>query len=112
MSEDKTEKEAEAEVSIMSEEEIEKQILEKLPGILKLKEDLWREFVVRDYNQLARLVIFGQQVDQLSMRNFATISQWMKTMDERMKVIEEKLAFLEERAKNDDPKNQKDFYIK
>jgi hypothetical protein len=103
--------EGEEDIRTMSEEEVEKQILEKLPMIWGLDEKKWREFVVRDYNNLARLVIMAGSGINQSMKNFQVIAAWMKTMDERMKVIESKLEGLEVLAKNDDPKNRKDFYL-
>ncbi|HYT41689.1 MAG TPA: hypothetical protein VEP90_05045 [Methylomirabilota bacterium] len=98
-------------IDLMSEEEVEKQIVAKLPGIQKLIEDTWREQVVRDFNQLARLSIMNQHFAQMSNKNFEVIGNWMKKMDERMKSIEAKLEGLEVLAKNDDPKNRKDFYL-
>ncbi|HYT42711.1 MAG TPA: hypothetical protein VEP90_10210 [Methylomirabilota bacterium] len=98
-------------IDLMSEEEVEKQIKEKLPGIQKLMEDVFREQVVRDFNSLARLAIANQQFSQLSNKNFSIIAEWMKKMDERMKSVEAKLEGLEVLAKNDDPKNKRIHYL-
>lgn len=100
----------EEDVGMMSDEEVEKQILAKLPGILKLTEDMWREYVVRDYNSLAKLVIQTGSGIQMSMKNFVFIADWMKKMDARVKLIEEKLSFLETAEKKDQEKKH-DFYL-
>jgi BMFP domain-containing protein YqiC len=98
-------------INAMSDEEIEVQLQEKLPEILKMSETEWRESIVRDYNLLARIVIVSQQILDVANKNFGSIANWMKKTDERLQALEEKLAFLETQSKNNDPKKKKDFYL-
>lgn len=100
-----------ADIDFGNDEDVEKQILEKLPQIFKMDEKAWREAIIRDYNSLARIVILSQKVMEVGNRNFGFISEWMKKTDVRLAALEEKLAFLETIAKNDDPKKKKDFYL-
>src|SRR6266571_7783534 len=108
MSEDKG---SPSEITAMTDEEVEKQILEKMPLIRKLSEEVWREYVVRDYNSLARLILLTSEPLTAANKNFMYIAEWMKKVEERLKKMEEVLGGLENAAQNDDPKKRTDHYL-
>ena len=94
----------EKDVSEMTKEEATAKLLEVLERVKGMKEDEFRSAIVVDYNTMAVAIAIAN-------KNFKAIIAWQEAMGKRMTLIEEKLSFLENVAKNDDPKNQRNWYL-
>jgi len=92
----------------LTEEEMERQIQEKLQKILKMKDKAFREIIVRDYNTLTMITLAHGRVIGIHDHNFGEVVKFMQNVEKQLKEIQEKLAFLEKQASHD---NKRDVYL-
>ncbi len=98
----------------MTEEQREKQVLDKVKAVLKMKDKEFREAIVRDYNTMGVLVFATHRILGVGNKNFVEIAKFINNAVKRFEAdeariteLEQKLAFLEQVAKNGARKTEK-----